>query len=226
MKTKSLTIALAASFLIIAAFVIGNIKKEKTIHQATGCFPAELSGSVNPLQMTAFFEGKNIRVPNEVIAGENENRSGVLGKSTGERWIEVDLTRQLLRAWEKDELFLETAVSTGLPWWPTPTGEFEIWIKLRATKMEGGSGKYYYYLPNVPYVMFFENEKVPGRLGYGLHGTYWHSDFGTPRSRGCINLPTDVAGVLYDWTSPSVPAGKWVSYATKENPGTRIVIHD
>ena len=226
MKTKSLTIVLATSFLIIAAFVVGNIKKEKAIYRATGCFPTELSGNVNPLQMTAFFEGKNINVPHEVIAKENENSFGVLGKSTGERWIEVDLTRQLLRAWEGDKLFLETAVSTGLPWWPTPTGEFEIWIKLRATKMEGGSGKYYYYLPNVPYVMFFENEKVPGRLGYGLHGTYWHNDFGTPRSRGCVNLPTDVAGVLYDWTSPSVSVGKWVSYATKENPGTRIVIHD
>ena len=42
---------------------------------------------------------------------------------------------------------------------------------------------YDYYLPNVPYVMYFYQ-------GYALHGTYWHSNFGRPMSHGCVNLET------------------------------------
>jgi hypothetical protein len=122
-------------------------------------------------------------------------------------------------------LFLETPVSTGLRFWPTPKGEFRIWIKLRATKMEGGVGKYYYNLPNVPYVMFFENEQIPGWRGYGIHGAYWHNDFGTPRSHGCVNLPVDVARQLYYWADPVLPEGKTSIIATTENQGTKIIIY-
>ena len=135
-------------------------------------------------------------------------------------------SEQKLKAWEGDRLFLETPVSTGLSWWPTPTGEFRIWIKLRATKMEGGSGKYYYYLPNVPYVMFFENDEIPGWRGYGLHGTYWHDDFGTQRSHGCVNLPTNIAKELYHWTTPILPGGRSVVRSSSGNLGTRVVIHE
>jgi lipoprotein-anchoring transpeptidase ErfK/SrfK len=51
-----------------------------------------------------------------------------------------------------------------------------------------------YYLPNVPYVMYFYR-------GYGLHGTYWHHNIGTPMSHGCVNLPTAEAGWLFNWAS-------------------------
>ena len=146
--------------------------------------------------------------------------------SPNERWIEVDLSEQKLRAWDGNALFLETPISSGLPWTPTPKGEFRIWIKLRFTKMEGGEGQYYYNLPNVPYVMFFENENVPGWKGYGLHGTYWHNSFGVQRSHGCVNLPTSVAEKLFYWTTPELGNNKWVVYATDKNPGTRIVVHE
>jgi lipoprotein-anchoring transpeptidase ErfK/SrfK len=92
--------------------------------------------------------------------------------------------------------------------------------------MEGGSGNYYYYLPNVPYVMFFENAQVPGWKGYGLHGTYWHNDFGNQRSHGCVNLPTPIAERLYYWTTPTLPESRSVVYSNEGNPGTRIVIHE
>ena len=151
----------------------------------------------------------------------------VLGTaSPSERWIEIDLSEQKLKAWDGNALFLETPISTGLPWWPTPKGEFRIWIKLRFTKMEGGSGRYYYNLPNVPYVMFFENESVPGWRGYGLHGTYWHNAFGTQRSHGCVNLPTPIAERLFYWTTPELSGNKWAVYSSDKNPGTRIVIHE
>ena len=104
------------------------------------------------------------------------------------RWIDVDLTNQRLTAYEGQTTVRTTLVSTGLPRTPTPVGLFRIWIKLRYDDMSGPG----YYLPNVPYTMYFYR-------GYGLHGTYWHSNFGHPMSHGCVNLPTSEAEWLFSW---------------------------
>ena len=57
------------------------------------------------------------------------------------------------------------------------------------------------------------------------HGTYWHNDFGTPKSAGCINLRPDGAGWLFRWTLPEVPY--LPGHITVEWPGgTRVVIRD
>jgi hypothetical protein len=183
----------------------------------------DLSGDVDLTETRGTFEGEEIAVPYSDLLDEKRY---VLGTSNESRWIEVDLSEQKLRAWEGTTLFLETLVSTGLRYTPTPQGEFRIWYKTRATKMSGGSGKNAYYLPNVPYTMFFEGSGVPGWKGYGLHGTYWHSDFGTQRSHGCVNLPTEIAKRIYDWVSPEIPDGKSAIRASAENLGTRVVIHE
>ncbi len=77
----------------------------------------------------------------------------------------------------------------------------------------------FYYLPNVPYVMYFHND-------YALHGTYWHANFGQTMSHGCVNLPTPIAEKLFYWTTPAVPAGKTMVASNTDNPGTRVVIHE
>lgn len=210
------------AFLALAALVTVAVVTKKAVSVEAACSAHDLSGETDPSQKVAIFEGKEVPVPEIAF---QDSRPPVLGVSNQERWIEVDLSEQKLRAWEGNSLFLETLVSTGLPWWPTPTGEFRIWSKLRATKMEGGSGAFYYYLPNVPYVMFFSNDKVPSARGYSLHGTYWHHDFGKPHSHGCVNLPTPVAEKLYWWTNPQ-PEARGIVRADESNPGTRIVIHD
>ncbi len=116
-----------------------------------------------------------------------------------ERWIEVDLSDQHLWAHEGAAVVNEFIVSTGL--WNTPTviGEFAVYVKYEAADMWGTG----YYLPAVPYVMYFFED-------YGLHGTYWHSNFGTPMSHGCVNLRTEDAGWLFNWASV----------------GTRVVVHE
>lgn len=220
-------LALSAASLLIVIFSLFNLrlsKKNVDTQILFACSTSEFTGLLEENPNTAFFEGKNNEVPE--LARTANSSNNILGVAHEERWVEVDLSEQKLRAWEGSNLFLETAVSTGLPWWPTPQGEFRIWIKLRATKMEGGTGEYYYYLPNVPYVMYFGNEEIPNWRGYGLHGTYWHDDFGNPRSHGCVNLPTPIAEKLYYWITPVLPAGKSVVYSSAENPGTRVVIHE
>ncbi|OGY12762.1 MAG: hypothetical protein A3F61_01490 [Candidatus Blackburnbacteria bacterium RIFCSPHIGHO2_12_FULL_41_13b] len=194
------------------------------------------SYSFNPQERLAEFEGEKIPVPSQVVLSLNKQVKNtqalpagrlVLGEAKGEeKWIEVDISEQKLIAHEGDKTFLESLVSTGLPGTPTPLGEFRVWYKTKSQKMSGGEGRSYYYLPNVPYIMFFENENVSGYKGYSLHGTYWHDDFGNRRSHGCVNLPTSIAEQLYYWTSPTLSEGKKIARATDDNPGTRIIIHE
>jgi lipoprotein-anchoring transpeptidase ErfK/SrfK len=54
-------------------------------------------------------------------------------------------------------------------------------------------------LPGVPWVTYLTQK------GVALHGTYWHNDFGKPRSHGCINVSSEAAKWLYLWTNPVVP---------------------
>lgn len=210
------------STLVSTGFFL-NIGKNFGDDIGYGCRCFNFSGEIDYSNQSAVFEGKILEIPNLAL---DMTRDNVLGSVMGDKWIEVDLSEQKLWAREGDNLFMETKISSGLPNTPTPQGVFNIWIKLRATKMEGGQGRYYYNLPNVPYVMFFQNDKVPGWKGYGLHGTYWHNDFGIPHSHGCVNLPTENAKRLYYWVNPVLPEGKNIVYADLQNPGTKIVIHE
>lgn len=106
----------------------------------------------------------------------------------GTRWIDVDLGDQMLYAYVDNTAVASFLVSTGLPNTPTPTGRFYVWVKLLFDDMRGPG----YYLPDVPYTMYFYE-------GYGIHGTYWHSNFGNPMSHGCINMETGDAGWLFNW---------------------------
>ncbi len=145
------------------------------------------------------FNSQEIKAPN-IYLSKNENVNPVLGIKTSieEKHIYVNLTTQTLSAFEGDTLFMQTPISSGL-WGKTPKGEFAIWSKFRATRMAGGSGADYYDLPNVPYVMFFSNDEVPGSAGFSLHGTYWHNNFGHRMSHGCVNMKTTDAGKIFDW---------------------------
>ena len=108
----------------------------------------------------------------------------------GVRWIDVDLTNQMVYAYEGDTIVNSFVVSTGTWLTPTVTGKHKIYVKVRMQDMSGPG----YYLRDVPWVMFFSGD-------YGLHGTYWHNNFGTPMSRGCVNLTIDDAAWLFNWAS-------------------------
>lgn len=153
----------------------------------------------------------------------------ILGATTApsDKRIEVDLTHQKVYAYEGNVRVYEFLVSTG-KWGWTPTGEFTIWVKVKSQLMSGGSRALhtYYYLPNVPWVMFFYNDQVPKMRGFSFHGTYWHDNFGHPMSHGCVNMRTEEAKLLYDWATPVVTNDKaWSTPATAENPGTKVIIY-
>jgi lipoprotein-anchoring transpeptidase ErfK/SrfK len=128
--------------------------------------------------------------PTSVVPTSSAPLPAVARSGNGTRWIDVDLTNQRVYAYEGDVIVNSFIVSTGTWLTPTVTGQYNIYVKYRSTKMSGPG----YYLPNVPYVMYFYK-------GYGLHGTYWHNNFGTPMSHGCVNLRTDEAEWLFNWAS-------------------------
>jgi LysM repeat protein len=138
------------------------------------------------------YPGQEILIPGESEAGipalgmsdRQRWRKRLPRASAGSRWI----PHQTVHAWEGSELVRSFLVSTGKPSTPTVTGQYNIWIKLRYDDMRGPG----YNLKDVPYVMYFYK-------GYGLHGTYWHNEFGNPRSAGCVNLRTDDAAWLYNF---------------------------
>jgi lipoprotein-anchoring transpeptidase ErfK/SrfK len=108
----------------------------------------------------------------------------------GVHWLDVDLSQQRLSAYAGDTLVNSFIVSTGTWQTPTVTGSFKVWVKLRSSDMSGPG----YYLPDVPYVMYFYKD-------YGIHGTYWHNNFGTPMSHGCVNLSIADAEWVYNFSA-------------------------
>ena len=112
----------------------------------------------------------------------------------GSRYIDINLSEQTLYAFEGSTLVNQFLISSGRRGWATPTGEFSVYNKTRSQLMDGPD----YYLPNVPWISWFNGE-------ISIHGTYWHSNFGTPMSHGCINASIGDAEWVYNWDDIGTP---------------------
>jgi lipoprotein-anchoring transpeptidase ErfK/SrfK len=140
----------------------------------------------------------------------------------GDRWIDIDLATQTLVAYEGTRPVYATLVSTGkgaqgTPF-ATPKGVHRIWVKLIGSNMdnlEDEDASNYYSIEDVPWVQYFSN-------GVGLHGAFWHNDFGRVRSHGCVNLAPIDAQWIFAWTGPHLPAGWTAVLPSDLEPGTVI----
>ncbi|MDO8570821.1 MAG: L,D-transpeptidase [Candidatus Daviesbacteria bacterium] len=183
------------------------------------------NGSFDEGATTAIFNNEVIDYPKTSLAANFNNKNndtqvlGTVNAQGEEKWIDISLDEQKLRAYEGNRVVIEFPVSSGL-WFPTPKGEFSIWYKTRAQRMTGGNRDIgtFYDLPNVPHNMFFYQ-------GFAIHGAYWHNNFGHPMSHGCVNSPLASAAQLFEWSGPVVPENQGVVRASPENPGTRVVVH-
>lgn len=124
--------------------------------------------------------------PTEIVVKVNRPE----GVKKNERWIDVVLSRQRLFVYQGDELIEKFVVSTGIAKYPTVKGIFNIYVKYKFADMRGDD----YFLEDVPFVMYFYED-------YGIHGTYWHDNFGTPMSHGCVNLRTEDAKWLFNYVN-------------------------
>lgn len=119
-----------------------------------------------------------------------------------ERWVEINLEEQTLAVYDRRQLVFAALVSTGLAGSWTQPGLFQIYLTKEVETMSGAftaDRSDYYYLEDVPWTMYFDQARA-------LHGTYWHNNFGTPRSRGCVNLSPGDAQWIFNWAEE----GDWV----------------
>ena len=139
-----------------------------------------------------------------------------------EKWIDVNLKRQTLVAFEGATPVFATLFSSGRNEHETPPGSFRIREKHISATMDGDSDTATdgpYSIEDVPYIEYFN-------AGYALHGAFWHGAFGFVKSHGCVNLAPWDAKAVFGWTEPGLPEGWHAVYATKENPGTRVIVHE
>ena len=131
--------------------------------------------------------------------------------SNADKRIEVRLKDQIVLAYEKSNLVFAARAATGgrlrTGTYTTPDGDFLTFHKRPTRHMAAGdiaaSG---FDLPGVPWVIYIT------KSGISFHGTYWHNDYGHPRSHGCINLTPQSAKWLFRWTIPPVPIDKEFVY--------------
>jgi lipoprotein-anchoring transpeptidase ErfK/SrfK len=148
------------------------------------------------------------------------------GVGEGDRWIDVDLGRQAVVAYDWKQPRYVTLVSTGRTKTPspeqsylTPKGLHRIRGKHLTSTMDNDEpGEPPYSLEDVPYVMYF-------RGAYAFHSAFWHDRFGRPRSHGCINMAPYDAKWLFNWAGPDLPDTWHGGMATEDNPGTWVHVH-
>lgn len=153
----------------------------------------------NGLTSDLIYVGQRLRLSGTApIAAPAQSAPPAAHGAQGEKWIGVNLTTQTVTAYEGRTAVYSSIASTGTARTPTVVGTFRIYVKYVSTRMRGPG----YDLANVPYTMYFHG-------GYGIHGTYWHNNFGTPMSHGCVNLPTPAAQWFFNWAPV----------------GTKVVVH-
>jgi len=130
-----------------------------------------------------------------------------------ERWLDVDLSEQVLIAHVGDRPVMATLVSTART--ATPEGVYHIYKKRAVSYMKSKAGHRNKYNLDTPWVM-----TLKGRIA--MHAVYWHDDFGTARSHGCVNLAPRDAKWIWDWTEPAVPPG-WLRVDTAEPDDGTVV---
>ena len=140
-----------------------------------------------------------------------------------EKWIDVNLHRQTLVAFEGMTPVYATIVSSGRNEHETPAGL--VSHPREAHRLDHGRGRRTrpadgpYSIEDVPYIQYFNG-------GYALHGAFWHAEFGHVKSHGCVNLAPWDAKALFGWTDPQLPEGWHAIMSTKDKPGSRVVVHE
>jgi lipoprotein-anchoring transpeptidase ErfK/SrfK len=137
----------------------------------------------------------------------------------GDYWIDVNMSKKVLTLYKYDQVVMATYVAIGIKETPTILGTYNVWYKIKKTRMRGSPpiALHAYDLPDVPWAMFYKGS-------YSVHGTYWHDDFGAQRSSGCTNVTQGDAKYLFDLTGPEIGNADSV-HSTVDNPGVVVNNH-
>jgi hypothetical protein len=165
-----------------------------------------------------------------VVERSQERPSGV---GPDDKWIQISILKGTLTAYEGDRPVFTTLISPGRGGLPrvantgnhehvkhhtTPLGVFRIQYKDRYSVMSPDPEQKKFFISDVPYIQYF-------RGPFALHATFWHEDFGDPKSGGCVNLSPQDAERLFAWTDPQLPPSwQGVRSGGSNGPGTVVQI--
>ncbi|MBU1167797.1 L,D-transpeptidase family protein [Patescibacteria group bacterium] len=133
-------------------------------------------------------EGEIVTMPGRRVW---EGRQGVY------KYIEIDVGKQRLFAYQAGRKVKEFPISSGTFKYPSPIGDFRIWSKPGTVRMKHEYGPNHpdnYDIPDVASTMYFHGP-------YALHAAYWHNNFGNRMSHGCVNIRPSEAAWLFQWSN-------------------------
>lgn len=126
-----------------------------------------------------------------------------------EKKLVVNLKAQMLHAYERDVEVFNCRTATGTYFKDVETGEMKdytttpgnwnVFRKTPSQHMYGGAvgDDESFDLPGIPWVSYFTTS------GIAVHGTYWHNDYGIPRSHGCVNVTSENSKWVWRWSLPA-----------------------
>ncbi len=231
-------VELSADFTLPIAFAHANAKE----HKGTKCWRLEggapkedgelvfrqavaLTGKDQTIGGARYFEMKDGRWlrKNDIIIARKPDEWPGFAKGT-QKWVDLSVMKQTLILFEGDKPVYATLVSTGQDGIGDPKtskstvrGVFKIRDKHVTTTMDANEVDNKFELRDVPWVQYFE-------AGYALHAAYWHDEYGTPRSHGCVNLSPIDARKVFFWTDPPLPPG-WHSVTASDETGKGTIIN-
>ncbi|MFQ5942352.1 MAG: L,D-transpeptidase family protein [Anaerolineales bacterium] len=164
--------------------------------------------------------------PGEAFRAISPAELAPISPNVEDKVVVVNITRQEISALESGSEVYFARISSGYAYYPeggnftsnTPIGKMWTWRKMVSRHMSGGDAVTGYDLPGVGWTVLFHGS------GAALHSTYWHADFGAPRSRGCINLLPEDAKWLFRWTYPVIDYRPGDLTVQWPNPGTRVIV--
>lgn len=170
----------------------------------------------DPIQIQAWVHGEMVEEVNETwgeIAPGEYVYSAELAKplpsapppppqTFSGHWIDVNLTQQIITAYDGDQPEFLAVMSAGAPGTPTETGVHQIERRVADETMDSSTllmqVEVPYYLTDVLYTQYFTD------YGEAIHDNYWKdatSPYGVPTSHGCIGLREPDALRFWNWTS-------------------------
>ena len=177
----------------------------RTVYVSSSVYGWKIDQAAEAAQLSQEIQS-GTQTTREPIYSQTANSYGV--NDLGNTYIEVDLSEQHMYYYQNgSDIFESDFVSGNMSYADrqTHSGIFTLYYKkspdvLRGTMKADGS---YEYESKVEYWMPFDG-------GIGFHDASWRDEFGgdiylTDGSHGCINLPPENAGVLYDLIQYDVP---------------------
>ena len=177
----------------------------RTVYVSSSVYGWKIDQAAEAAQLSQEIQS-GTQTTREPVYSQTANSYGV--NDLGNTYIEVDLSEQHMYYYQNgSDIFESDFVSGNMSYADrqTHSGIFTLYYKkspdvLRGTMKADGS---YEYESKVEYWMPFDG-------GIGFHDASWRDEFGgdiylTDGSHGCINLPPENAGVLYDLIQYDVP---------------------